>query len=156
LKSWWDYLAGKALEVTGWSKKLTYSGWFVGINSLHQAKMRIATAALGGSRKHNTVAIMEKITKPPFRATARDRTDPTSRFEQTRNLKSPTLKPRNPRVASAGVPWGSLKVAARRSARDDNQKSETFLIIADWPRLSNPQRVVLRLCQGDCHESPDR
>jgi len=87
LKSWWDYLAGKALEVTGWSKKLTYSGWFVGINSLHQAKMRIAAAALGGSRKRNTVAIMEKIIKPPFQATARDRIDPTSRFEQARNLK---------------------------------------------------------------------
>jgi hypothetical protein len=44
LKSWWDYLAGKAQEVAGWSKKMTYSGWFVGINSLHQAKMRIAAA----------------------------------------------------------------------------------------------------------------
>ena len=113
-------------------------------------------AALGGSRKRNTVAIMEKITKPPFRATARDRTDPTSRFDQTRNLKSPTLKPQNPRVASAGVPWGSLKIAVRHSARDDNQKSETFLIIADRQRLSNPRRVVFCLCQGDYHESPDR
>ena len=113
-------------------------------------------AALGGSRKRNTVAIMEKITQRPFRATARARTDRSLRFAENRNLKSPTLKPRNPRVTSAGVPWGSLKVAARRSARDDNQKSEPFLIIADRQRLSNPRRVVFCLCLGDSDESPDR
>lgn len=113
-------------------------------------------AALGGSRKRNTVAIMEKIIQRPFRATARARTDRSLRFAENRNLKSPPLKPRNPRVTSAGVPWGSLKIAVRHSARDDNQKSETFLIIADRQRLSNPRRVVFCLCQGDYHESPDR
>lgn len=79
-------------------------------------------ATWGSSRRRDQVAIMGKRIQPPFRATARDRTDPASRFEHNPNLKSPTLKPRNPRAGNAGVPWGSLEIAVRRSARDDNQK----------------------------------
>ena len=80
-------------------------------------------AAFVGSRRRDRVAIMGKRIQPPFRATARDRTDPASRFdEHNPNLKSPTLKPRNPRAGNAEVPWGSLEIAVRRSAKDDNQK----------------------------------
>ena len=88
---------------------------------------------------------MEKLTQRPFRAIARTWTDQPLRFDETRNLKSPTLKPRNPRVTSARVAWGNLNIAVRHSAQDDNQKPYLFLIIADRQRLSNLRWVVFCL-----------
>ena len=67
------------------------------------ARQRIARA--GG-----LLAIIEKITRP-LRGVHR-----LLRFDHHRNPKSPTIKPRNPRVTSARVPGEAYKIAAPRSA----------------------------------------
>ena len=47
---------------------------------------------------------------------------PTDEVRRPPKIKIATRKPQNPRVSSARVRWEHLKVAVRRSAKDDNQK----------------------------------
>lgn len=75
------------------------------------------------ARARRWAAIIQRIIGRPV-----GRSAPTTRFDDTRNEKSPTPEPKNPRVSSARVPRKSWRVPAkdplRTTIRINNTESD--------------------------------